>query len=63
MELLNPLAIEHIALYATGHVLDVPGIDHLDNEVALLKDLIKGDPVDARRFQGDRLDSALLEPI
>ena len=39
------------------------GIDHPDLEAALLKDLVKGDPVDARRFQSHRLDCASLEPI
>ena len=63
VELLNPLAIEHVGLGATGHVLDMPGVNHPDLKAALLKDFIKGDPIDTGRFQGDRLNSASLEPI
>jgi len=63
VQFLDPLAIEHVGLGASRHVLDMSGIDHPDLEAALLEDLIKGDPIDARRFQGHRLDPASLEPV
>ena len=51
-----------MATMALGAPKRPSGIDHPDLETALLKDLVKGDPVDARRFQSHRLHSASLEP-
>jgi hypothetical protein len=62
MQLLNPLAIDHIGL-APGHVLDVMGIDQLDIESPAFEQFEQGDPVDAGRFHGDGGDPAALQPI
>ena len=61
MQVLEPLAIEHIAL-ASGHVLDVPRVDQADLEAMLLKDVEERNPVDPGRLHGDGLDAALFEP-
>jgi hypothetical protein len=61
METLEPLAVGDIAL-ASGHVLDVTRIHELYLESVLFEDLEGRDPIDARRFHGDRRDAAFLEP-
>src|SRR3990172_8555907 len=62
MELLEPLAVDEIALAARDapHMASV----HEDPlEAPLLEDLVERDPVDAGGLHGDRLDSAGGEPV
>jgi hypothetical protein len=62
VELLNPLAVRHIAL-AVERVLDVTSVDQQDLDPARLEDLVERDPVDPGRFHRHRLDPARLEPV
>ncbi len=45
VQVLQPLAVLHIAL-ASGHVLDVAGVDEADLKAVVLQDLEERDPVD-----------------
>ena len=62
MEILQPLAILHVAL-ASGDVLDVAGIDQADLKTAILEDLEQGDPVDSGRLHRHGGDAAVFEPV
>jgi hypothetical protein len=62
VELLEPLAVLHVAL-AAGDGFDVTGVDELHLEAPGLKDLEERDPVDPRGLHGDGVDPTLLEPI
>jgi hypothetical protein len=62
VELLDPLAIGHIAL-ASGDSLDVSCVDEEDLDSALFEDLVEGDPIDPRGLHGDGVDAAGLEPV
>ncbi len=61
MELLQPLAIEHVAL-AARQIFDMAGIDQDHFKPARLQDLVRCYPVTAGAFQGDGGDGALFEP-
>ena len=61
MELLDPLAVEHIAL-APRNVLDVPGIDQQNFDASFLQNLIEGDPIHAGRLHRDGVDATGLQP-
>ena len=62
VQLLNPLAIEHVAL-ATGHMLEMPTIDQKHFEAARFEHFKDRNPVDARGFHGDRVDATGDQPI
>ena len=62
MQVLQPLAVLHIAL-ASGHVLDVAGVDEVDLEAAVLQDLEKRDPVDPGGLHRHGGDAAGFEPV
>jgi len=62
VQLLNPLAIDHIGL-APGHVLDVMRIDQLDIESPAFEQFEQGYLVDTGRFHGDGGDPTALQPI
>ena len=61
MQIAEPFAIRHVALPAR-HVLDVVGVDETDGEPARIKDLVDGNPVDARGFPRDTGHAAGREP-
>ena len=61
-ELLQPLAVLHVAL-APGHVLHLPRIDQPDLQAALLQHLVHRDPVHARRLQRHRVHAARDQPV
>ena len=62
VQLANPLAIQNVRL-ASRHALQLARFDQLDFEAPRLKHLKHRNPVHARRLHGDRLDTALPEPI
>jgi hypothetical protein len=62
MQLLQPLAVEHIA-FTTRHVSDMLGVDEQDLEVPLFQDLVEWNPVNSGGFHGDRADAALGQPV
>src|SRR3990172_9593807 len=62
VQLLDPLAVEDVGL-ATGHALDVAGVDWEPPHAPLLQDLVERDPVAPRGLHGDGVDSAGLEPV
>ena len=62
MELLEPLAIEHVGL-ASRNTLEVAGIDQPDGKAPLLEDLEQGDPVDAGGFHDHGGDVAAGQPL
>jgi len=62
VELLQPLAIGHIAL-AAAHIVHVAGVDQYHLEAARLEDLIDRNPIDPGRFHRHGLDLALRQPV
>ena len=62
LEPLDPLAVGHIAL-ASGHVLDVPGIDEEHREASCLQHFIERDPIHAGRLHRDGIDVTRREPV
>ena len=62
MEPLDLLAVGHIAL-ASGHVLDVPGIDEEHREASCLQNFIERDPIHAGRLHRDGIDVTRREPV
>ncbi len=62
VQILQPLAVEHIA-FAAGHVPDVPGIDQHHLQAPVEQDLKKRNPVVARAFHGHAGDPAGHQPV
>ena len=62
MKPLDPLAVGHIA-FASGHVLDVPGIDEEHREASCLQHVIERDPIHAGRLHRDGVDVTGREPV
>ena len=62
MQLLDPLAIEHIG-FAPGHVLQMAGIHQKGFQAAGLQDFKNRNPVDARGFHRHRVHATGDEPI
>ena len=62
MQVLEPLALLHITL-ASGHVLDVAGVDQADLKAAILEDLKQRYPLDPGGLHGHGGDATLLEPV
>src|SRR5262249_4534221 len=62
MELLDPLAVEHIAL-SPRHVLQPARIDQLHLKTTLGQELKERNPIDARGFHRHGLDPTLPQPI
>jgi len=62
VEVLEPLAVLHIALSA-GHVLDVAGVDQANLETAILEDLEQRDPVDPGSLHGHGGDATVFDPV
>ena len=62
MKPLDPLAVGHIA-FASGHVLDVPGIDEEHREASCLQHFIERDPIHAGRLHRDGVDVTGREPV
>jgi hypothetical protein len=61
VQVLQPPAIAHVRL-ASGHMLDMLGVDQADTDASLLQYLVRGKPVDAGRFHGYGSDTALNQP-
>src|SRR4051794_5522 len=61
MQLLQPLAIEHVRL-AAADVLDLTGVGEQHREALLLQQFEDRDPEDSGGFHDDRVDRALFEP-
>ena len=59
MQLLNPLAIQNVAL-ASRHVLQPAGLDQLDLESPPFQQLEQRNPIDPGGLHGDRRHAALL---
>ena len=62
VQLLQPLAVEHVALSAR-HVLDMPCVDQPHLQSSALQDLKDRDPVNARGLHGHRGHATLKQPI
>jgi hypothetical protein len=62
MQLLQPLAVEHVGLTARD-VFRLTGIDKQHFEAPLHQKLVERNPVNARGFHRHRLDLALLQPV
>lgn len=62
VELLQPLAVMHVRL-ATGHVLDVVGVDQVALDAARFEQFEDGDPVRSRRFHRYAVDAAGEPPV
>src|SRR5688572_27240036 len=62
MQILQPLAIQHIGL-AARHVMHMLRIDQMNFDTLRLQDLTQRDPVHSRRLHRHRVDTAGLEPI
>lgn len=62
VQVLQPLAVLHIAL-ASGHVLDVAGVDEADLEAAVLQNLEERDPVDPGGLHRHGGDGTGLQPV
>jgi len=62
VELLEPLAIEDVGLFA-GDVFHVSGIDEADFNAGMLEDIIQRYPVDASGFHGNTGDATSQEPV
>ena len=62
MELLQPLRILDIALFAR-HRFDVPRIDQTDLETGILEQRVGGDPIVTGAFQCDGANAATQEPV
>jgi hypothetical protein len=62
VQLLEPLRIAHIGLLA-GHAFDGARIDQPDVDAGFLQHVVDGDPVVARRLDGDGLDVAGEQPV
>src|SRR5262245_42313119 len=62
MQILKPLAIQNVGLSARD-MMHMLSIDQMNFNAASLQDLEQRDPIDTRRLHGDRVDSALLQPV
>src|SRR5436190_5009151 len=62
MQILKPLAIQHVG-FAARNVMHMLSIDQMNFNTASLKDLEQRYPVDASGFHGHRVDAALLQPV
>jgi hypothetical protein len=62
VELLQPLAILHVA-FAARHMLDLARIDQQHLKARCFELLVQGDPVHTRRFHGHGFDPAAFEPL
>src|SRR5262249_19906471 len=62
MQILKPLAIQHVGL-ASRNMVYVLSIDQMNFDVARLQDLKKWNPVDARRLHRYRVDTTALQPV
>jgi hypothetical protein len=62
VELLEPLAIEDIGLFARD-VLHMAGINEADLDAGMLEDVIQRNPVDAGGFHGHTTDVTRTEPV
>ena len=62
MQLLKPLAVDHVRL-ATRYILYMPCVDENHFEAAPLEDLKQRDPVHAGGFHRNRGDAACSQPV
>ena len=62
MQILEPLAIQHVGL-STRNVVDMLSIHQMDFDTTGLQNLEQRYPIHPRRFHGDRIDAALLKPV
>ena len=62
MQLLDPLAVEDVGLFAR-HILDVTGVDQIDLKAPRFQDVVAGNPVDPRRLHGHGVHTAGFQPI
>src|SRR5687768_18374967 len=62
MQLLKPLAVEHIGLTA-GDVFRLASINKLHFKASLHQQLVKRNPVNSGGFHRHCLDPALLQPV
>jgi hypothetical protein len=60
---LDPLGVEHVGLGTSTAAGQLARLDQPDLEATRLQQLKQRDPVNACRFQGDRSDPALSQPI
>ena len=56
VQLLNPLAIEHVAL-AARHMLEMPTVDQIDFQAARFQQLKDRNPIHTGGFQRNRVDA------
>jgi hypothetical protein len=61
VEAVDPLAVPAIGLGAASNLLGVTGIDQQHLEAVRLEQFVQRNPVDARRFHGDRGDLMLMQ--
>ena len=62
MELLQPLGVLHIGLFARN-AFDVARVDEVDINACKAERIIKGDPVVACTFEGRSADAMLKQPV
>jgi hypothetical protein len=59
MQPVDPLAVTAVRLGTPPQLVAIAGIDQEDLEAIGLEQFVQGDPIDAGRFQGDRVDLML----
>jgi hypothetical protein len=57
----DPLAVPAVRLGTSAQLVGVAGIDQEDLKPLGREQFVQGDPVDAGRFQGDRVDLVLTQ--
>ena len=62
MQLLNPLAIHHVTLFARD-IFDLPRVDQHHFESFSFQELEAGNPIDAGSLHGHGVNAAGLEPL
>ena len=62
MQLLQPLRVTHIGLFA-GHTFDVTGVDQIHVDARLGELVVEHDPVIAGALQCWGLDAMIDEPV
>src|SRR5262249_24843372 len=61
MQPVDPLAVPAVGLGTSPQLVAVAGVDEEDLKPLGLEQFVQGDPIDAGRFQGDRVDLVLTQ--